>query len=65
MKVIDLGRCAACGIEFTDDDEVDRYRVSRTPGEWVDEAMHLACHNKQSPFQGGPTFGASTRQPKS
>ena len=63
MKVVDLGRCAACGREFTDGDDVSRYRVSRTPGEWIDEAMHLECENRQSEFQGGPEF-AKTSKPK-
>lgn len=56
MKVVALDRCARCGEEFVPGDDVSRYRVSRTPGEWIDEATHMACENEGSEFTGGPVF---------
>ena len=53
MNVVVLDRCAACGKEFTRDDDVTRYRVSRIPGVWADEAMHVACNNEASEFTCG------------
>ena len=57
MKVTLLDRCATCGRTFLEGEDVMRYRVSRSPGEWVDEAEHVACNNERSDFTCGSTFG--------
>jgi hypothetical protein len=61
MNVLDLSHCTHCGKAFIVDDDVTRYRVSRTPGVWVDEAMHVECNNKSSAFTCGPEFGGKAK----
>jgi hypothetical protein len=61
MNILDLSRCTHCGKAFTVDDDVTRYRVSRTPGVWVDEATHVACNNETSAFTCGAEFGTKPK----